>query len=86
MNRAQDGLSMICQLPQQPSDVPHALTIGTRGWFIIEKEELRLAGEPNTNRQPLGLGADVRTRLVLCLNVTTDRVSVILDLNLVTMR
>jgi len=52
MDRAQDGLSMICQLPQEPNDVPRALTVETRGWFIQEQEQLRLASELNTNRQP----------------------------------
>ena len=52
MNRAQDGLSMIRQLPQEPNDVPRALTVETRGRFIQEQEQLRLASELNTNRQP----------------------------------
>ena len=38
MNRTQDGLSMIRQLPQEPNDVLRALTIETQGWFIQEKE------------------------------------------------
>ena len=38
MNRTQDSLPMIRQLPQEPNDVTRALTIETRGWFIQEKE------------------------------------------------
>ena len=52
MNRAQDGLSMIRQLPQEPNDVPRALTVETRGRFIQEQEQLWLASELNTDRQP----------------------------------
>ena len=53
MDRTQDGLSMIRQLPQEPNDVPRALTVETRGRFIQEQEQLWLAGELNTDRQPL---------------------------------
>ena len=52
MNRTQNSLSMICQLPQEPNDIPCALTIETRGWFIQEKEQLGLASELDTDRQP----------------------------------
>jgi len=51
MDRTQDGLSMVCQLPQEPNDVPRALTIETRGWFIQEQEQLWLAGKLNANGQ-----------------------------------
>ena len=43
---------MICQFPQEPNDVPRALTIETRGRFIQEQKQLWLASELNTDRQP----------------------------------
>ena len=53
MDRAQDGLPVIRQLPQEPDDVPRALTVKTRSWFVQEEEQLRFAGEFHTNRHPL---------------------------------
>ena len=35
---AQDGLSMICQLPQEPDNIPRALSIETRGRFVKEEK------------------------------------------------
>ena len=53
MNPTQDGLSMIYRLPQEPNDIPRALTIKARGRFVQEKEQLRLASEFNSDCQPL---------------------------------
>ena len=38
MDRTQDGLSVIRQLPQEPDDVPRALAIETRSRFIQEEQ------------------------------------------------
>ena len=53
MNSAHDCLPMIRQLPQEPNDVPSALTVETRGRLIQKEEEFRLASKLDSNRQPL---------------------------------
>ena len=53
MDRTQDRLPMVRQLPQEPDNVPCALAVETRGRFIKEEKQLRLASELYTNRQPL---------------------------------
>ena len=53
MDRTQNGLSVIRQLPQEPNDVPRALTIEARGGFIEEKKQLWFASKLNADRQSL---------------------------------
>ena len=49
MDRAQDGLALIRQLPQESDDVPRVLTIEIRGGFI----QVESASEFHTDRHPL---------------------------------
>ena len=59
MNRAKNSLAIVCQLLQEPHDVPRALTIQSRGRFVQEQQQFGFGGELDTDRKTLA-GFDVQ--------------------------
>jgi len=59
VDRAKDSLALVRQLPQEPDDVPCALTIQSRGRFVQEQQQFGLGGELDTDRKTLA-GFDVQ--------------------------
>jgi len=53
MDRAKNGLALVRKLPQEPHDVPCALTIQSRGRFVQEQQQFWLGGELDTDRKTL---------------------------------
>ena len=59
VDRAKNGLTLVRKLPQEPNNVPRALTIQSRGRFVQEQQQLGLGGELDTYRKTLA-GFDVQ--------------------------
>jgi hypothetical protein len=51
VDRAKNSLALVGKLPQKPDDVPRALTIQPRRWFVQEQQEFGLGSELNTDRE-----------------------------------
>ena len=53
VDRAKNGLALVRELPQEPDDVPRALTVQPGRRFIQEQQELRFRSEFDTDRKTL---------------------------------
>ena len=53
MDRTKNRLALVGELPQEPDDIPRALTVQSGRRFVQEQKELRLRGEFDTNRKAL---------------------------------
>jgi hypothetical protein len=59
VNRAKNGLALVREFPQEPDDVPRALTVQSRGRFVQKQQELGFRSELDTDRKTLA-GFDVQ--------------------------
>ena len=59
MDRTKNGLALVRKLPQEPDNVPGALTIQSRGRFVQEQQQFGLGGKLDTDRKTFA-GFDIQ--------------------------